>query len=115
MSRADHAGAARRRIERDTHRGHERTRPEDTPEIVVHRLHDFRRLVVFHAAVMKEQLGQRGEERGGSAMSGGVRDPEQGSAIGHAQPAIDIAADLNHRPIDRRRYPSPAAPAAFAE
>ena len=58
------------------------------------------------AAMMKEELGQGGEERGGSPMARGVRDPEQGSPIGHAQPAIDIAADLNYGPITCGDIPS---------
>ena len=76
MPRAHHAGAAGRRIERDAHRCHEGTRAENTSEIVVHRLHDFRRLVVLDRPVMKKKFCQRGEERGRSPVSRCVRYPK---------------------------------------
>ena len=115
MARAYHRGPARRRVERATHCRRERTGPEDTSEIVVHRLHDFHRLGVFHAAMVKQQFRQGGKQGGGSPMSGGIRNPEQSFAIAHAQRAINIPADLDHGSDSTPRYPVPAGPVAFGE
>ena len=65
--------------------------------------------------MMKEQFGQRGEQRGGGAVAGGIRNPEKRPPIGHAQPAINISADLDDRPISRGHIPAVESAAVFAE
>src|SRR3954464_7230682 len=106
MTCADHSSASTHRIERHAHRGHERARAEDAAEIIVHRAHDRGWTTMLAAAVMKEQLGQSGEQRRRCAMSGSVDDPKERAFISHAQPAIDVAAHLNDRPIESRYIPA---------
>ena len=55
---------------------------------------------------MKKKLGQRRHQSGGSAVSCGIGDPKQSSSVAHAQPAVDVATDLNDRTIDRSDFPT---------
>ena len=106
MSRADHARPAGR----GSSATHIAVMKERAPKMLRKSLFTASMIsagcVVLGAAVMKKQFGQRGQQRRGRAMAGGIRDPKKSSAVAHPQPAINIAADLNDRPITRRHFPA---------
>src|SRR5438132_1209424 len=94
------------RIERHTHRGHERLSAKNTAKVIIHVLHYLPRPITLRAAVMEEKFCERGEQRRSSSMAGPICDPEQHTFVFGPQPAINIAANLDYRPITSCDLPS---------
>src|SRR6266404_2813040 len=86
-------------IERHAHRAHKRTTAENSAEIIVHRLHDRRRLLVLRMTMMKQKFRESRHQRGGSAVTGCIRDPKQPAIIFDWQPPVNVAADFDDRTI----------------
>ena len=61
---------------------------------------------VLDVRMMKQQLCQSGEERGRSAVAGGIGDPEQCPPVFDRQPAVNVAANLNDRAVVGSDFPS---------
>src|SRR5437870_1164469 len=102
MACAHDPARAALRIERHAHRRHEGAGAENTAKIAIDCTHDFRRGFVFGVRVMKKQFRQRGQQRRGRAMAGGISNPKKHPAVAHAKPAVNIAPHLNDRPIKPR-------------
>src|SRR6184192_2652508 len=105
MACAHDAASATLRIERHAHRRHEGTGAENAAKIAIDCTHDFRRGSVSGVRVMKKQFRQRGQQRCGRAMAGGISNPKKHPAVAHAKPAVNIAPHLNDRPIKPRNLP----------
>src|SRR6266480_2143494 len=83
-------------IERNTHRCHERAPAKNAAKVIVNGLHQAGWRTVFHIAMVKKKLCQRCEQCSSSTVTGAICDPKQDSPILHPQPAVDIAAYLDH-------------------
>src|SRR5215468_4455617 len=86
-------------IQRDTHRRHKRAPAKNAAKVIVNCFHHTGWRVVFHTAMMKEKLCQRGKQRRSCPVTGAVGNPEQASAVFHSQPAVNVSAYLNDRAI----------------
>jgi hypothetical protein len=93
-------------IESDTHRCHERAPAKNAAKVIVDCFHHAGWPVVFHTAMVKEKLCQRGKQCSSCAVSGAIGNPEQRSPVLHSQPAVNVASYLDHWLITRCNIPS---------
>src|SRR5262245_11725185 len=96
MTRSQDFGAPSSVIERDTHRCHKGTPAKNAAKVVVDCFHHASWRVVFHTAMVKEKFCQCCKQCSSSPVTGAIGNPEQDPTVFHLQPAIDIAAYLDH-------------------
>src|SRR5213080_1224206 len=98
--------ASGRGIDGDAHSCHKRARAKNAAKIVVHRFHHPSGSIVLDAAMMEKKFRQGGKQRCSGPVAGTIGNPKQDPAIFHPQPAIDIAAYLDHRSITGGDFPA---------
>src|SRR6266542_4799334 len=96
MTRSHDLGAPSSVIERDTHRCHERAPAKSAAKVIVDCFHHAGWPVVFHTAMVKEKFCQCCKQCSSGPVTGAIGNPEQGPAVYHSQPTVDIAAYLDH-------------------